>query len=204
MPSRVIRGEILSSDSLSRVSPEAEAFFWRLLIAADDYGRLDGRLAVLRAAVWPARNVTLDQLQELLAELERADGETGPIVRYQVDGRDFIALVNWEEHRANGKRAKTSRFPPPPKLPADARGSPEIPADPHPSDVGRGTSSEGRGTRDENRGTRGGGVGEGSDSREAPASARAAAGGASLVAVDGVLGSAQRRLEARRRRAQYE
>ena len=143
MPSRVIRGEILSSASLSSVSLEAEALFWRMLVAADDYGRLDGRPRVLASVLFPARPVEEGDLVCWLSELENADGGSGPCFTYVSGGRPFVQLCNWERHRANGKRAKTSRFPDPP---ADPRGSPEESADIHPSDVGRGTLDVGRGT----------------------------------------------------------
>jgi hypothetical protein len=143
MPTRPVRGHALSSDSFSRVSLGAEFLGWRLLIAADDFGRLDGRLNVLRSLVFPAREIALEQLEAWLVELEHADGDSGPIVRYTVEGRPFIALVNWEKHRSNGRRAKESRFPEPPRIPADAREAPRGSA--------RLTSDEGRGTRDEGR-----------------------------------------------------
>jgi len=47
MPSRVVRGDINASDSLSRVSLEADLTFRALLVAVDDYGRLDARPAFL-------------------------------------------------------------------------------------------------------------------------------------------------------------
>ena len=210
MPSRVIRGEILSSNSLSRLSCEAEAFFWRLLLAADDYGRLDGRLPVLRSVTYPAREVPLEQIEAWLAELESCDPgpsdgpNTGPVLRYQVERSPYIALVNWERHRSNGKRGKVSRFPDPPR---NRPKPPEESAGIRPSDVWRGTSSEGRLTSDEGRETsdegRGCGGGE-----HAPAGHRADGlgpplGPASALRADGVLAGAARRLEARRRRAQY-
>lgn len=143
MPSRVIRGEILASESLSRVSMQAEFVFWRLFVAADDFGRLDGRLGVLRAAIFPTRDaVTLGEIGRWLDELTCCDPDGhGPVQRYEVDSRPYLQLRSWEKHRANGKRATKSRFPEAPEIP---RGSPRAPADPHPSDVWYG--DEGRGT----------------------------------------------------------
>jgi hypothetical protein len=147
MPSRVIRGEILTSDSLSRVSRDAESLFWRLIIAADDFGRLDGRLGVLRAAAWPARDdVTAEQIGRWLDELAGCDPDGGgPVIRYAVQGRPYLQLRNWEQHRAASKRAAKSRFPAQDSpgaqvIPADPRGSPGAPEDPHPSDDWRLTS----------------------------------------------------------------
>jgi len=219
MPSRVIRGQILASNSLGNVSVGAEMLFWRLLIAADDFGRLDGRLSVLRAAVYPARNVTLDELQDWLGELEKADSpqdgtpgpQDGPVVRYQVDGQPFIALRNWDRLRSNGRRARDSRFPAPP---SDIRGSPrssaEILGDP-PERRETGVEEAGDESRDsgsEKRETGGGGPGEeGARGHEPRAGGLGLLSGpaAALAGVEskGDLAAAQRRLETRRRRVQY-
>ena len=147
MPSRVIRGEILSSRSLGRVSRNADWLFHKLLTAADDFGRLDGRMGVLRAVVFPNRDdVTLGELERWLEELTRCDPDgRGPVHRYCVDGEPFIQLVNWEEHRSNGRRASKSRFPEPPELSSEILGSPEQSQEIRPS--GMGTSGREAGER---------------------------------------------------------
>ena len=146
MPSRVIRGEILASRSLGRVSRDADAFFWRLLMAADDFGRLDGRLGVLRAVCYPNRDeVCTGEIERWLEELATCDpGSTGPVQLYEVDGEPFVQLRNWERHRSNSKRAITSRFPDPRENPGESRGIPDLPKIPTrlTSDVLRVTSDE--------------------------------------------------------------
>src|SRR3990167_729579 len=120
MPARVIRGEINSSRSLSHVSLLADLTFRALIVAVDDYGRADGRPAMLRATLYPTRDeVTDEQLDGWLCELERE----GCVRRYEVDGERYVWLTGWEKHRGSGRRALRSRFPAPPK---DARESPEI------------------------------------------------------------------------------
>lgn len=127
MPARVVRGEINSSDSLSRVSIPADLTFRALLVAVDDFGRIDGRLPVLRGLLFPLR----PEVSE--AKLERWIGELGSgpdplLIRYEVDGRPFVALTGWEKHRGKTKRAASSRCPePPPRRSADPR---EISGDP--------------------------------------------------------------------------
>lgn len=124
MPSRVIRGEIVSSDSLSKVSMFADLTFRSLIVACDDFGRIDGRLPILKAALFPLRDeVTLKKLDAWLDEL--AAGPDAPIIRYIVDGRPFIALTGWEKHRGKGRRGSVSKCPEP--LP---RKSEEMHADP--------------------------------------------------------------------------
>lgn len=152
VPSRVIRGDLLSSESLSRVSLEAEAFFARLILVVDDYGRFDARPLVIRSRAYPLRDVTLAQIDAWLIELEHADGDSGPVQRYAVGGRDFLRLVNWERHRGKAKRGSSSLFPGPESggssiETGSARGSPRTPADPRPRVEGRGARGEGRRTR---------------------------------------------------------
>ena len=148
MPSRVIRAEINSSDSLSRVSMEADLTFRALLVAVDDYGRFDGRLAVLKATLFPTREISPKKLEGWLAEL---DAE-GCIQRYEVDGRPYVALTGWERHRGKGRRADESRFPSPPER---SQSNPRISGksdDEHVNPpVGRWTRDEEREARDERR-----------------------------------------------------
>ena len=109
MPSRVIRGEINSSESLSRVSLEADLTFRALIVAVDDFGRMDARPKILKAALYPMRDVSVGQIMDWLEELCRE----GCVQRYQVAGRWYLQLTNWEIHRGRQRRAKESRLPPP-------------------------------------------------------------------------------------------
>ena len=112
MPARVVRGEINASDSLSRVSMFADLTFRALIVACDDYGRIDGRLPALRAVLFPLRGeVTTKKLDGWLDEL--ANGPDAPIIRYIVDGRPYIALSGWEKHRGKGRRGSVSKCPEP-------------------------------------------------------------------------------------------
>lgn len=162
MPARVIRGEINASDSLARVSMPADLTFRALIVAADDWGRLDGRLPVLRGMLFPLRQEVTDRkLDGWLDEL--AAGSDAPIVRYVVDGRPFIALMGWEKHRGKAKRAASSKYPEPhPRRSADIPGIREISGDPPES------RSRNRETRDERR--EGEGELEGATASLAPAS----------------------------------
>jgi hypothetical protein len=120
MPSRVIKGEINTSDSLSNVSIEAELTFRALLLACDDYGRFDGRLAVLKAALFPLRDrMTEARIDACMGELERE----GCLRRYSIGCRPYLCLPNWERHRSKGRRANASRYPDPPETGQSATSS---------------------------------------------------------------------------------
>lgn len=117
MPHRVTRGEINSSESLRKVSLEADLLFRALIVAVDDFGRMDGRLEMVKSACFPMRpEIDLEKLEKLLLELESADGESGPILRYEVNGRPYLALCSWELYRGKTKRAAQSRHPAPPGI----------------------------------------------------------------------------------------
>jgi hypothetical protein len=106
------------------ISAEAERLFVRLVMKADDYGRFhaDGRL--VKANCFPLIDaVTPGEIAGWLAELSTR----GLIVRYQADGREVLAIVNF------GQRLKSSRakFPAIPGEPVDwlpvSGSSPEVP-----------------------------------------------------------------------------
>lgn len=129
MPSRVIVGGINSSSSLASVSMLADLTFRALIVAVDDYGRTDGRLAMLKSLLFPLRDdVTTRQVEGWLREL--CDLEDPPVYIYEVDGKPFIQLTNWEKHRGKSKRGGHSRWPSPNDGKIISRGSPRIPADP--------------------------------------------------------------------------
>lgn len=124
MPSRVIRGEINSSESLSRVSPEAELTFRALLTAVDDYGRLDARAEILKAQLFPMRAAFTPS--KILGWVRELDAEGCVRLYYGPDGRPYLQLTGWEKHRGTSKRAKESKYP----EFQESGNSPEIPGDP--------------------------------------------------------------------------
>lgn len=142
MPSRVVRGEINESESLARVSPLAELAFRALIVAVDDFGRLDARAAKLKAALFPMRDAfsaakVFGWIEELAAE--------GCVLLYEVDGRPYLQLTGWEKHRGKGRRAESSKYPEP-NDPSISRKSEDLQSNPP---VLRGTRDEKRGTYDE-------------------------------------------------------
>ncbi|MEM7233062.1 MAG: hypothetical protein AAF517_12835 [Planctomycetota bacterium] len=149
MPSRVIRGDINESESLATVSIEAELAFRALLMAADDFGRMDARPRKLKAALFPMRDEATPQ--RIVAWLKELAGIPDPPIRfYSVDGREFLECVNWEAHRSKARRGAQSKYPDPPPMSkasgqvalpgfrGDPRGSAENSGDP------RGSAETGR------------------------------------------------------------
>jgi len=101
MPDRILRAGILTSDAVNRVSWDAEVFYRRLMSVADDYGRYDGRPAILRAALYPLKlaSVTERHIERWLAECAAAKDDEGVvmILRYQVAGRSYVQVEKFRQ-----------------------------------------------------------------------------------------------------------
>ena len=104
MPNRIIQESICSSDTINGLTPAAEITFYRLLVCVDDYGRIDGRPAMLKAKLYPLRTkMREDQAAGYMDELEAA----GLIWSYQIDNRKYYQVTKWEEYqRVRNKRSK--------------------------------------------------------------------------------------------------
>ena len=108
----MLSGEIARSESLSRVSLEAEVTFLHLVSVADDFGRFDGRPTVLLASLFPTRmeSISLEVLGRWLGELE----VEGLVRWYAVDGRRYVVLPTWSKYQ-RPPRAVRSKYPDPPE-----------------------------------------------------------------------------------------
>lgn len=111
MPNRIIKESICTSETIDALSFEAEAFFYRLLVQCDDFGRMDARPAVLRARNYPLRlgTITDQQVSEWLKELAGAD----LLWVYESEGRPYLQITTWDKHQQ--RRAKHSKYPQPPE-----------------------------------------------------------------------------------------
>lgn len=144
MPNRILKESICTSESLRGLTAEEERFFYRLLVACDDFGRFDARLAVLRARCFPLllAEISEAKVARWLEGLVRAE-----LVRtYVIDGHPYLEVVAWDKHQQ--VRAKRSKFPAPDRIcnqvQADADNSPRI-RNPNPDpDPKRESESEAR------------------------------------------------------------
>lgn len=107
MPNRIIKESICRSDSIDSLSWFEEVLFYRLIVVCDDFGRYDGRPAIIRGACFPLKDIRLDQIESALSKLSIA----GMIRRYKVEDRTFLQLTSWEQHQQI--RAKKSKYPAP-------------------------------------------------------------------------------------------
>lgn len=109
MPNRIIKESICSSESVDSLSWFEEVFFYRLIVNCDDYGRMDARPAILKARLFPLKDVTQKQIEAALNKLSTA----GMIELYVCDQKPYLQLATWEQHQSI--RAKKSKFPGPEK-----------------------------------------------------------------------------------------
>lgn len=142
MPERMVKPDILTDEAVDRLSPEAEVFYRRLISVVDDFGRYDGRLTVLLAALYPLRirTVTEDEIERWLAEC----ADAGALMRYVVDGKPFVAFITFNQRL----RAEKSRWPAPPidsgcrQMPADDGKCPQPPTNAPESETNTETNTE--------------------------------------------------------------
>ena len=108
MPNRIIKESIRTSNSINELSWFEECLFYRLIVSCDDYGRFDGRPAIIKGTCFPLKeNVTVKTIKDALNKLATAE----LVNLYTVDGKPYLSLPTWENHQT--VRAKKSKYPSP-------------------------------------------------------------------------------------------
>lgn len=108
MPNRIIKESICISESINNLSWFEEVFFYRLIVNCDDYGRFDGRTAVIKNRLFPLKdNITLKSVENVINKLVNL----GLVVLYMFEGKPYLYLPTWNEHQ--NIRAKRSKYPAP-------------------------------------------------------------------------------------------
>jgi len=106
--------KLLFSKELNMAANEnglAERLFYRMLLAADDYGRLPGDPWLLKAHTGPLLNNSEGEVAAAISCLE----EHGLIARYKAGGEDYLVLVNYDRYQTTDwSKVGESEFPAPP------------------------------------------------------------------------------------------
>jgi hypothetical protein len=117
MPQRLLRPGIVNSERWNAVSFEDQSFYIRLLTLVDDYGRYDGRPAVLAGqcfSVWNAQNpghaIDAAKVELMLSRL--ASDSVRLIEWYEVEGKKVLQITQWQERIRDGAKEK---WPPNPE-----------------------------------------------------------------------------------------
>jgi hypothetical protein len=103
MPTRYLKPGVRDSEAIDSLSPTAETLFYRLLVTVDDFGRYDGRPAMVKAHCFPVKDMTAAKCAALLDELN----SSGLVHIYAVDGKPYVQMCKWD----NIPRAKESKYP---------------------------------------------------------------------------------------------
>ena len=112
MRARNIKPGFFLNEYLSACSPHARLLFIGLWMLADREGRLEYRPKQIGASIFPYEK-GLD-VEKLLGELENVQGDHPFIIRYQVEGKSYIQVVNFKKHQQPNPKEKASELPPPP------------------------------------------------------------------------------------------
>lgn len=113
IPNRIIKESVCTSESVDKLGWFEEVLFYRLIVNVDDYGRLDARPAILRARLFPLKEVDAERIAAALDRLQAV----GCVAQYEVDGAPYLWLPNWDKHQRI--RNKRSKYPIPPQSAAD-------------------------------------------------------------------------------------
>lgn len=115
MPNRVIR-DWTTSETIEALSFEAEVFFTRLIMKADDHGNYTANEKLLKAALFPLRDSV--KVSVMLTECVKS----GIIRLYEVNGKKYIHIPNF------GQRLRQMRteWPQPADNPPTSGGQPAV------------------------------------------------------------------------------
>lgn len=92
MANRILR-DWTTSEVMDSISMEAEVFFTRLIMKADDYGSFYSNPKLLKAALFPLKDITYQQIGTWMFECIDAD----LILLYEVDGKEYLRIKNFKQ-----------------------------------------------------------------------------------------------------------
>ncbi len=108
---RSIKPSFFRSEDVSALPLRARLTWIGLWTHCDDQGRTKDNARLIKGDVWPLDNVSLRDIEQDLDTL----AAHGRIVRYEVDGKRYLEIVNWHAHQAISK-------PTPSRIPAPTEG----------------------------------------------------------------------------------
>jgi hypothetical protein len=103
MPNRIVRDGFIDSERVNRLSWFAECVYHRMILIADDAGRMDGRIRLLNSRLFPIRTVSDTDLEQALAEIEKA----GLITKWCYDGLTVLQITKWRRC----SRSRNAHYP---------------------------------------------------------------------------------------------
>lgn len=95
MPTRLIREGILDSDAVNSLSFRGEILYRRLMSVADDHGRFDGRLEIIRSRLF-ALVFNRWQVSDVAEAIDECC-KVGLVRRYVVDNKPYILIQKFNQ-----------------------------------------------------------------------------------------------------------
>jgi hypothetical protein len=109
MPNRILKESICYSEDINKLTSDEEAFFYRLIVNCDDFGRMDARISILKSRLYPLREkMKSDDINRYLLKLSGIKPEP-LIILYKVKDIPYLQMAKWEKHQQI--RAKRSKYP---------------------------------------------------------------------------------------------
>ncbi|REK40917.1 MAG: hypothetical protein DWQ20_00895 [Actinobacteria bacterium] len=106
---RIYATGVIQGRRINAVSWQAEAWFWRLTLIADDYGVVPNDPDVLVGTAAPKKKPTRGQIRKWTAELEQAE----LLTTYAVDGEDYMQLFGFDRFQRPANGRMVHRYPTP-------------------------------------------------------------------------------------------
>jgi hypothetical protein len=100
MANRVIR-DWTTSEVMESLSSDGEVLFTRLIMKADDFGSYYANPKLLKAGLFPLKDISFSKIDILVRECESA----GLLFRYTVDGKEYIRINNFGQRLRNMRNA---------------------------------------------------------------------------------------------------
>jgi len=106
---RSIKPEFFESEDVAALSFRERVLWIGLWVHCDNYGRCKDNVRLVKKNVFPLDQVSLAEVEQDLVSL----AGHGRIVRYEVDGKGYLAVVNWDRHQ-HIARPGLPKYPAPP------------------------------------------------------------------------------------------
>jgi hypothetical protein len=117
MRSRLLKPNFFRDEDLASLEPLAQLLFAGLWCVADRDGRLENRPRLIRSDVFPTRDdVTSNDVARWIDALVNIH----VIVRYEVDGKSYLQVKNFNKHQKISPKEARSTLPAPPDVTATA------------------------------------------------------------------------------------
>jgi len=126
---RYLKPEFFSDEDLADLKFETRLAYAGLWCFGDKEGRLEDRPKYLKAMIFPYDNIDMEKQLQILSKAKVNNG-TPFIIRYSIEGHNFIEIVSWHKHQRPHHTEKESVFPPAPPLIKDKDKDKDKPAQP--------------------------------------------------------------------------